>query len=111
MPRESSEAWQEVAKSVTDLGLRIREHYRERVVDRGEPELETRHSVSDSLEVLGLQLSGAMDAVGEAFHDPMVRDQAVRASRAFADAVEASLSDVGSEVKQAGGRIRQRRDR
>jgi len=110
MPRESSEAWQEVARNVNDLGTRIREHFHERGVQRGETPEETRRAMAESMEALGHQLSSALDAMGEAFRDPVVREQAVRASRAFADAVEASMSDLGGEVRQARDRIRSRHD-
>ncbi|MGA8016871.1 MAG: hypothetical protein WCB85_13230 [Candidatus Dormiibacterota bacterium] len=110
MPRESTDAWMEVARSVTDLGAQIREHFRNRVEDQGESSETSGRDLADAVEVMARQVGSAFETMGEAFHDRIVREQAVRASRAFADAVEASMSDLGDEVKQARERIRHRRD-
>ena len=68
---------------------------------RGEPVERTGQAVADALKMLSRQLGSAVDAMGEAFHDRVVRERALQASRAFADAVEASVTDVSRRMKKA----------
>jgi len=109
MPRDTDEAWREVGRHVGDLSSRIHEHYRRQFEERGRPAEETGHGVADTLETLSRQVGSAFDAIGEALHDQTVREEALRASRAFADAVEASVAGLGGEVKKASGRTSKRR--
>ena len=111
MPRDRERAWHEVAEHVGGLGATIREHYQRQVQERGRSPEETRQAVADAMETLGRQVGSAFDAMGEAFHDPTVREKAVLASRAFADAVEASMADLGEEARQVRERMGRRRDR
>jgi hypothetical protein len=53
----------------------------------------------------------ALEATAQALRDQQVRDQALRTSRAIADAVEVSVAGLGGEVKQARRRAPKRRDR
>jgi len=108
MPQDADQAWREVGRHVADLGSRIHDHYRNQYEERGRPIEETGHGVSDALETLSRQVGSAFDAIGEVFHDQTVREEALRASRAFADAVEASVAGLGGEVKKAGARASKR---
>jgi hypothetical protein len=108
MPRQRDEAWHEVGSSVTDLRTRMVEHYRRHAAERGEPPEELRGSVTGALDALTRQVVSALDTAGDAVRDEKVRETALRASRALADAVEASVVDLTSEVRQAGDRFRRR---
>jgi hypothetical protein len=108
MPQDPEQAWREVGQHVEDLGSRIHEHYRRQLDDRDRPAEETAHGVAEALETLTRQVGSAFDALGEAFHDQAVREEALRASRAFGDAVEASVSGLGGEVKKATRRSSKR---
>jgi hypothetical protein len=112
MPRERSDAWEEVGRSVTDLRERIREHFRAQREEAGpgSPE-ERRQALGGTLEEVVRRAGTAVEALGEVFHDHIVREHAVRTSRALADAVVASMAEIGEEVRQAGERIRRRGDR
>jgi hypothetical protein len=110
MPKDADEAWREVGRHVGDLGSRIHDHYRHQVEEREHPAGETAHGVADVLETLSRQVESAFEALGQAFHDQTVREEALRASRAFADAVEASVAGLGDEVKKASRRTSKRHD-
>ncbi len=111
MPREIDEAWREVGRHVEELGARIQEHFRSQERERGEPPAPAGQPVADALEALSRQLGSAVGAMGEAFHDRVVRERAVQASRAFADAVEASMNDVSRRMKKARKAGARRHDR
>jgi hypothetical protein len=106
MPRDRDEAWQEVGRHAAELGSRIREHYRSQ--PGANP---SRRPVETALEAMSRQARIALEAAGEVLRDQEVRDQALRTSRALADAVEASVASLGGEVKQARRRAPKRRDR
>ena len=111
MPRDTNQAWQEVGRHVEELGSRIHEHFRHQVEERGQPPEQTGQVVADALETLSRQVRSAFDAMGEAFHDQVVREQALQASRAFAEAVEASVAGLGDTVATTRKRKAKRHDR
>jgi len=111
MPRERDEAWREVGRHVGELGSRIREHYEHQVDRRDQPLTQAREAVADALEGVVRRVGDVFDAFSEAVRDPQVREQAVRASRALADAIELSATDLGDGMKQAGKRAGKRRGR
>jgi hypothetical protein len=69
---------------------------------------EFRGSVTGTLDGLARQAGSAVEAVGDAVRDEQVRESALRASRALADAAEASVIELTRELRQAGDRFRNR---
>jgi hypothetical protein len=109
MPRESVDAWQEVARSAADLAGRIRDHFAGHLEERESAASEaSRRELTEALEAFRRQVGGAFEAIADALHDPAVRQDAVRTSRAIAGAVEASVTDLGDEVRQTAERLRHR---
>ncbi|MGD0833364.1 MAG: hypothetical protein ABSA40_02925 [Candidatus Dormibacteria bacterium] len=108
MPRQRDDAWHEVTTSVADLRDRMAEHYRRHASTRGEVPEEFRGSVTGTLDGLARQAGSAVEAVGDAVRDEQVRESALRASRALADAAEASVIELTRELRQAGDRFRNR---
>jgi len=111
MPRDADQAWREVGQHVGELGSRIHDHYRHQYEERGRPVEESGHGMAEALEALSRQVGSAFDALAEVVHDQKVREEALQASRAFADAVEASVAGLSHEARKAGGRGSRRRDR
>jgi hypothetical protein len=111
MAREMDRAWREVGRSVEELGSQIREHFRRQVEERGQTPDQTGRGMADALEALSRQVGSAFDTLGQTLRDETVREQALRASRAFADAVEASVADLGGRVRKGDPRSSGRRDR
>jgi hypothetical protein len=106
MPRDRDEAWHEVGRNAAELGSRLREHYRaQQGADPGRPPIET------ALEAMSRQARIAFEATAQALRDQEVRDQALRMSRAIADAVEVSVASFSGDVKQARKRAPKHRDR
>jgi hypothetical protein len=106
MPRERDEAWHEVGRQAAELGSQLREHYRsQQGADTSRPPIES------ALEAMSRQARIALEATAQALRDQQVRDQALRTSRAIADAVEVSVASLSGEVKQARRRAPKRRDR
>lgn len=106
MPRDRDEAWLEVGRRAGELGSRLRQHYEaQRSVERPRPPVEL------ALEAMSRQARIALEAAAEALRDQELRDQALRTSRAIADAVEVSVASLSGEVKQARRRAPKRRDR
>jgi hypothetical protein len=108
MPRQRDEAWDEVTSSVADLKKRMAGHYRRHASTRGGVPEEFRGSVTGTLDNLARQAGSAVEAVGDAVRDQQVRETALRASRALADAAEASIIDLTRELREAGERFRNR---
>ena len=112
MPRGSVDAWQEVARTMADLGARLGEHFKEVRQRAGEEQPpESRRAMAAALETLRREMGGAFESLAESMQDPVVRERALRASRALADAVEASVADLGDEVRHTAERFRNRGDR
>jgi hypothetical protein len=106
MPRDRDEAWHEVGRHASELGSRLREHYRaQQGADTSRPPIET------ALEAMSRQARIALEATAQALRDQEVRDEALRMSRAIADAVEVSVASLSGEVKQARKRAPKRKDR
>src|ERR1019366_6372494 len=106
MPREREEAWHEVGRHAAELGSQLREPYRaQQGADTSMPPIES------ALEAMSRQARIALEATAQALRDQQVRDQALRTSRAIADAVEVSVASLSGEVKQARKRAPKRRDR
>ena len=67
--------------------------------------------LGDALETLGRQVGSAVGAMGGALLAPEVREQALRASRAFADAVQASVPGFAADSGRGRKRASKRHDR
>ena len=106
MPRDRDEAWQEVGRHAAELGSRLREHYRaQQGANTARPPIET------ALEAMSRQARIALEAMAQALRDQEVREEALRTSRAVADAFEVSVASLGGEVKQARRRAPKKRNR
>jgi hypothetical protein len=112
---EPNAAWDEVARGFQDLGRALRPHFAGGPADAGDaaerpgPDYQStsadRAKVEDALRKLGQAVQRLGDQASSAVRDPAVRDSAERVSRSFGDALAATFSEFGDEVRgRVGGR-------
>jgi hypothetical protein len=117
--REPNAAWDDVSRGFQDLGRALRPHFAGRPDDaddagdaREQPRPEDpassddRAKVEDALRRLGQAVQRLGDQASSAVRDPAVRESAERVSRSFGDALAATFSGFGDEVR---GRVGDRR--
>jgi hypothetical protein len=105
---ESKESWEEVERHVSDLGRKVRDHYRKldtgTGTEGGEVARAERQRLGDALRSLTDQLDQAFTAVGDALRDPEAQQSLNRAVKSFGSAVSSTLSDASDEVRRRLGR-------
>ncbi len=113
--REPNAAWDEVSRGFQDLGRALRPHFAGRPAEAGDagegasPDdpstSDDRAKVEDALRKLGQAVQRLGDQASSAVRDPAVRESAERVSRSFGDALAATFSEFGDEVRgRVGGR-------
>ena len=92
---ESREAWSQVGDRLSALLLKIKLHAQEEL---SAEELKS----TEGLETLRAAFSEAMDALGDAYQDDAVREDAREAGRAFVQAMDATSRAVQERLRSSG---------
>jgi hypothetical protein len=113
--QQPREAWSEVGRQFEELGRALRGHFdRERgsAAEGGTGTASDPSGAGDqaamrkALRRLGQAAQQLGDQAGEAVRDPAVRESAQRAGRTLADALDATFTELGDDLR---GRFRARR--
>jgi len=91
----SQEAWSALGSKLEALGLKLKLHYQQ---EAGEAD-EAAAGIKESLERVGDALEGAFDALGSMVEDDALRADTKDAGRLLLDAVNATFTDVGEELR------------
>ena len=103
---ETDQAWQEVSEKFTALGRKFKQHYE----DRGEGAEPTEGDVTagapadvkKAMDNVGDSLERVFGSIGDALQDGEVKDQTRAAFSSLVDALGATFSELGSEVRRMG---------
>ena len=103
---DTDQAWQEVGEKFTALGRKFKQHYE----DRGEGTEPTEGDVTagapadvkKAMDNVGGSLERVFGSIGDAFQDTDVKDQTRSAFSSLVDALGATFSELGQEVRKMG---------
>ena len=103
---DTEQAWQEVGDKFTALGRKFKQHYE----DRGEGTEPTEGDVTagapadmkKAMDNVGDSLERVFGSIGDSLQDDEVKDQARSAFSSLVDALGATFSDIGQEVRKMG---------
>jgi uncharacterized membrane protein YccC len=116
--QQPREAWSEVGRQFEELGRALRGHFGREPEPAAEDEAEAeaasatsggagdRAAMRNALRRLGQAAQQLGEQAGQAVHDPVVRETAQRAGRTLADALDATITELGEDLR---GRMRARR--
>lgn len=99
---DTKDAWDEVGNRFGQLAGLLRERYEAAASREGTP-TEEREKVEQAVRALVDVFDRAFTAVGEAVRDPAFRDEAKQAAGALGEALGATLTDVGNEIRRTFG--------
>jgi hypothetical protein len=95
---EARRTWEEVGRQFAEVGRHVEQRYRSMEGESSE-EGEGDRAMGDALDDVVRQLDQAFTSVGDSLRDPEAKEQLRRAVRSFGDALAATFSEVGGEIK------------
>lgn len=95
---DSDEAWNNVGEQLKNLGSVLRNHYEARH-DEDVTEAVSEDEVKEAMRTLGESIKSAFGAVGDAVTDPDLQDVARQTAGSFIEALGATFSELGSEIR------------
>lgn len=103
---DTDQAWQEVGEKFTALGRKFKQHYE----DRGEGTEPTEGDVTagapadvkKAVDNVGDSLERVFGSIGDSLQDEEVKSQARSAFSSLVDALGATFSEIGQEVRKMG---------
>ncbi len=98
---EIGQAWSRVGDRFAELGRKLAEHYRQA---GGDEDRASQEQVATALRTLGEAVERAASSIDQAVRDPAVHEEAKAAAVSLVDALEATFSGVGEELRRAFGR-------
>lgn len=93
----SRQAWDDLGSKLSALGLKLKLHYEQ----EAETATEDDGGVRRSLERIGEAIEDAFEALGNAVDDDAVRSDAKESAGLLLDALNASFTEVGDELRNA----------
>jgi hypothetical protein len=110
MTDRSKDAWNEVDKQFSELGHMLAERYRKAGEERGATADEDRRKLEEALRAVTRQLDQAFTSVGETVRDPEAKDTLKQAGSALGEALSATFSEVGDEIRKRLGSSKGEKD-
>jgi hypothetical protein len=98
----SRQAWDQLGSKLESLGLKLKLHYEQ----EADAETGDDTGVRRSLERIGEAIEDAFEALGNAVDDDAVRNDAKDSAALLVDALNATFTEVGDELRNA---VRRRR--
>jgi ElaB/YqjD/DUF883 family membrane-anchored ribosome-binding protein len=99
--------WNEVGERFVGIRSKLEKHFAQRARGEGAggpdepPEPGAADELRDALRSLGDALESTMQALGAAARDPEVTEDVKRAGQSLVNALNATFSDVGDDIRQA----------
>ena len=98
----SRQVWDELGSKLESLGLKLKLHYEQ----EADGDTASEPGVRESLERIGEAIEDAFEALGNAVDDDAVRTDAKESATLLVDALNATFTEVGDELRDAVGRRR-----
>jgi hypothetical protein len=102
--KDAKRAWDDVGKQFSDVGKRISERYRGEKGQTGTTAESEQRAVGDAIQRVVDQLDQTFTALGNALRDPETTEGLRQASRSLSQALDATFSGVGGELRRRFGR-------
>jgi hypothetical protein len=102
MAGSSKDAWGEAGERFADWGRLLAEHYKQRGEALGAVPEEDRRKLEEAASAVTRQLDRAFSSLGETLRDPAARQTLKDAARAMAEAISATLAEIGEKVRGVG---------
>lgn len=102
--KDPRKAWDQVGQHFSDVGRRISERYREERGETGSASAAQLPAVSDAIRKVVGQLDQTFTSLGNALRDPETNEGLKRAGRSLSEALDATFSGLGGEIKRRIGR-------
>jgi len=99
---DSKQAWDQVGQDLSDLGRRVRDHYKQQP-GREQPAPADRRKVDAALRELADSLDQAFTALGDAVRDPEFGAQTKKAADSLSDALSATFAEVSERFRSKPG--------
>jgi DNA-binding ferritin-like protein len=96
----TEKAWDEVGERFSEVGRKVGEHYRKLGAKAGAAADLQSQAVRDAVKEAIAELDRALTAVGDALRDEDTKNSLKQAARSFGDAVSATFSDLGEEIRK-----------
>jgi len=98
---EMQDSWKEVAGKAEALGLKLKLHLAQEKTEEADGEAEATDSADTKamIDDLGRKVQEAFDSAGNAAKDPAVHEDVKEMGRLLKDALLATVSTVGHEVR------------
>jgi hypothetical protein len=103
MAADSTEAWNAVGARFGEWSKILGERYRQRGEELGGTPEEDRKKLEEAVSTVTRQLDQAFTSLGEHLRDPEANQRLKEAGKALGDAIAATVSDVGDQVKKTFG--------
>ncbi len=100
---ETKKAWDEVAKTFSEVGRKVSEQYRKLGEETPASPEATGGRVGDSVRNAIDELDQALTSVGDTLRDPEAKERLRKAVGSFGDALSATLTEVGEELRRQFG--------
>jgi hypothetical protein len=101
--KDNRKAGDEVGERFSEVGRRISEHYRKLGTEAGAAAGEQGRALNDAIKKAVDELDHALTAVGDSLRDQQTQESLKQAARSFGDAVSASFSNLGNEIRKRVG--------
>lgn len=103
---DTDQAWQEVGEKFTALGRKFKQHYEDRgegtEPTEGEVTAGAPADVKKAMDNVGDSLERVFGSIGDALQDEDVKNQTRSAFSSLVDALGATFSELGQEVRKMG---------
>jgi hypothetical protein len=99
---DSKQAWEQVGQDLSDLGRRVRHHYKQQP-GPGRPAPADRRKVDAALRDLADSLDQVFSALGDAVRDPEFGTQTKKAADSLSDALSVTFAEVSERFRSKPG--------
>src|SRR5437867_1359357 len=103
MAGSSKDAWNEVGERFGEWSKMLGKRYRKRGEELGATSDEDRRKLEEAVNAVTRQIDQAFTSLGDTLRDPAAKQQLKDATKSLGDALSATFSEVGEQVRSKIG--------